>query len=334
MRSAVGKSKANQANIDTAEPIHLYRAGTVVSSLLSAFGRSPRETRVTAFLGYLIALRPDAFLPLFGLDGRITSVSLENTEKEGRTDIAIGTDKGICVIEAKLGALDPTEQVTKYDAKWRVILSGLPGAPQGKNPRGLQYVSWQDVADWLSKVAKQGPSYFKSLCLDLRRHMEEQKMIKQNNPVEVYAREINSQDTLTLFLHSRLYVCTFERSSKLAEAIYFTPHFGVKIANLYPGINQGISYISRIEQVEVVDSWKNMCDCMKRVRGNKWFNNNKGLLKKRFRKQWKHDFSMVFLGEPRLVFNPPIKKDNLQEGKGWLSKRVFSFDELFEAWGK
>ena len=41
----------------------------------------------------------------------------------------------------------------------------------------------------------------------------------------------------------------------------------------------------------------------------------------------------LFLSKPRLVFNPPVLKDNLQKGKGWLSKRTFSFDELFEAWG-
>jgi hypothetical protein len=38
--------------------------------------------------------------------------------------------------------------------------------------------------------------------------------------------------------------------------------------------------------------------------------------------------------QPRLVFNPPISKDLLQKGKGYLSRRTFSFDELFDAWGK
>jgi hypothetical protein len=42
----------------------------------------------------------------------------------------------------------------------------------------------------------------------------------------------------------------------------------------------------------------------------------------------------VFLETPRLVFNPAIKKTNLQSGSGWLSRRTFSFDELFQAWGK
>jgi len=43
--------------------------------------------------------------------------------------------------------------------------------------------------------------------------------------------------------------------------------------------------------------------------------------------------TFLFLDEPRLVFNPSIKKEKLQKGKGWLSKRVFSFDTFFEAWG-
>jgi len=42
----------------------------------------------------------------------------------------------------------------------------------------------------------------------------------------------------------------------------------------------------------------------------------------------------LLLGAPRLVFNPPVKKGNLQKGTGWLSRRFFSFDELFAAWGK
>jgi len=38
------------------------------------------------------------------------------------------------------------------------------------------------------------------------------------------------------------------------------------------------------------------------------------------------------MGKPRLVFAPPIKKECLVAGTGFLSKRFFSFDELFAAW--
>jgi hypothetical protein len=41
---------------NTTERIDLLRAGSVVSSLAGAFGNELRETRLTAMLGYLIAL--------------------------------------------------------------------------------------------------------------------------------------------------------------------------------------------------------------------------------------------------------------------------------------
>jgi hypothetical protein len=49
---------------------------------------------------------------------------------------------------------------------------------------------------------------------------------------------------------------------------------------------------------------------------------------------WEKNYrrNFLFLGEPRLVFNPAVKKEQLQKGKGWLSKRYLTFDELFRAW--
>jgi hypothetical protein len=38
------------------------------------------------------------------------------------------------------------------------------------------------------------------------------------------------------------------------------------------------------------------------------------------------------LGQPRLVFNPPIGKKYLQPGSGFLIKHFFFFDDLFKAW--
>jgi hypothetical protein len=46
------------------------------------------------------------------------------------------------------------------------------------------------------------------------------------------------------------------------------------------------------------------------------------------------DSNLLLLGESRLVFNPPVWKENLQSGKGFLSRRFFSFDELLEACGR
>lgn len=48
------------------EEIELLRGGSVVSSFAGAFGGALRETRLTALLGYLIALEPRPFLDQFG----------------------------------------------------------------------------------------------------------------------------------------------------------------------------------------------------------------------------------------------------------------------------
>jgi len=154
--------------------------------------------------------------------------------------------------------------------------------------------------------------------------------------VEIYAREINEGKTLTLFLKSHLYGCNYEKGSRLPEARYFAPHFGQNIAANYPGIQVGISYIARIQTVEVVESWQDLIDIIKTVRGATWLRKHKIFLDPIHKAwNWNHGEKryFLFLGTPRLVFNPSIGKEYLQKGKGWLSKRFYSFDSLFEAWG-
>ena len=81
-------------------------------------------------------------------------------------------------------------------------------------------------------------------------------MIQTNKSVEIYAREVNNEETLALFLKAQMYGCRYEKSSRLAEAHYFAPHFGQQIARDHPGVRVGISYIASIERVEVVETWK------------------------------------------------------------------------------
>jgi hypothetical protein len=96
--------------------------------------------------------------------------------------------------------------------------------------------------------------------------------------------------------------------------------------------------LARIEAVEVVDTWNSFLSASKRRRDGWWLKKHRDLLQQ-LRRDWapwdgESRRSFAFLGQPRLVFNPPINKDLLQKGKGFLSRRTFSFDELFEAWGK
>jgi hypothetical protein len=131
-----------------------------------------------------------------------------------------------------------------------------------------------------------------------------------------------------------MYGCHYERSSRLAEALYFAPHFGQQISDEHPGVHVGISYIAGIERAEVVENWEDFLKVTSEVRGKQWLKNHHWLLDPLRRSwNWRNRHSFLFLSTPRLVFNPPVRKEKLQKGKGWLSNRVFSFDTLFKAWG-
>jgi len=122
------------------------------------------------------------------------------------------------------------------------------------------------------------------------------------------------------------------------EALYFAPHFGQQIANAHPGIAAGISYIARIESVGCATTWREFQDLMAKERGRVWMRSQEAKPLRDLHREWlrKGDNQRVFLflGQPRLIFNPPVRKESLQKGSGWLSKRFFSFDVLFAAWGK
>ena len=75
------------------EEIQLMRGGAVVTNLLGAFGQSVKETRLTAWLGYLFAVQPEPLMPLFGFKGNMMSVRLETRHDEGRSDILVETSR-------------------------------------------------------------------------------------------------------------------------------------------------------------------------------------------------------------------------------------------------
>lgn len=325
-------------NADSGDRVLLYRGGAAVSSFLGAFGGALRETRLTAALGYLIALRPQQFADILGFRGRVLAVSVEPEDERGRTDIEIKTTHGKCVVEGKVSFADPTRQVLGYAAKWRVVLSPQPVFTNGTRGR-VRCLSWQSIADHLRHVSRRSGHPFKSFSLDMIRHLEEHNMARQEKAVEVFAREINNERTLALFLKTRMYTCVYERSSSLPKAMYFAPHFGAAIAREHPGISQGISYIARIEKLVVVGSLPELLEAVRQEQGKSWEMLHRAAIVACLSRQWKgkrrkESKSVLLLGEPRLVFNPPVKKTALQKGSGWLSRRTFSFDELFAAWRK
>lgn len=316
------------------ECIPLLRGGGVVSGLCGAFGHSLKETRLMAMLGYLIALAPEQFLKIFHFDGVISSVSLESRHSEGRSDILIETSKGIGVIEAKIDGTNPHKQSMKYPAKWRVLLTQYVPSQKEKAFRNISYLRWHDIGELLGKLSKSSNSKIRFLSTDIKKYLEEYHMIKAANPVEVYAREINEPDTLVLFLKAQLYGCYYEKNSRLPEALYFAPHFGHEVSMKYPGILVGISYIARIETIETVETFEDLVKIIQKNKGKNWFNKHREIIEAiHTRWDWQDRVrSFLFLGTPRLVFNPPVKKERLQKGTGWLSKRFLSFDNLYSAW--
>ncbi|MCK4629558.1 MAG: hypothetical protein KAT56_11180 [Sedimentisphaerales bacterium] len=317
------------------EQIQLLRGGDIVSSLSGAFGQSLKETRITAILGYLVALAPDHFIKKFGFKGTALSISLETVHSQGRSDILITTTKGIGVIEAKADGTNPYQQAMEYKAKWRVLLTQYVPSSRESKLRNIRYMQWREIGKLLTELSKSSDPRVRFVSMDLLSYMEKYHMIKTRESVEIYAREINEPASLVLFLRAQLYGCGYEKNSRLPEALYFAPHFGQKISMNYPGVRVGLSYIARIETVEVVEKWQDLMKIIQSIRGKNWLNKHKSSLepihkKKDFKNNIKRSF--LFLGEPRLVFNPPVKKDRLQKGTGWLSKKFFSFDELFLAW--
>jgi len=317
------------------ERIDLLRSGSVVSSLAGAFGGALRETRLTAMLGYVIALEPERFCDIFAFRGRPLSVSLETRHAADRSDILIETTAGRGVVEAKVSAADPFRQSLKYPAKWRVLLTEHAASGKQTRLRGVKYLRWRDLAEPLRQLVQAKDNRVRFVSRDLLNYLEEHTMIQTKESVEIYAREINEEWTLALFLKARIYGCDYQKGSRLAEALYFAPHFGQRIARNHPGVQVGISYIASIEQVEVVETWKDLLQTVRGVRGKHWLNSHMPLLLPLHRAwNWRDtNRSFLFLSTPRLVFNPPVLKENLQKGSGWLSKRFFSFDTLFAAWG-
>jgi hypothetical protein len=316
------------------EQIDLLRGGSIVTSLANAFGSGLRETRLTAMLGYLVALRPDEFSSMFGFSGKPLSVSLETRHESDRSDILVTTTNGIGVVEAKVGVHDPFDQVSKYAARWRVLLTEHLPTRRQRMLRGCRYLRWRDFVPLLERFSKSIRADVRFISGDLQQYLEEHNMIPKTDSVEVYAREINEEKTLKLFLHGRIYGCRYERGSRLPEALYFAPHFGQTIASDYPGIRVGISYLAKIQRVEVVESYKELCDVILTIRKPAWFKTHRHLITPLSQWKWSRGRnSFLLLEEPRLVFNPPIRKEALQKGKGWLSRRFLSFDALFGAWG-
>lgn len=323
-----GMSKRKQERVET---IPLLRGGSIVGNLLGAFGHGLRETRLTAALGYLIALRPGAFQKALGSPANITSVELEHRHDQGRSDVILRSPSGSIVIEAKVGVVNPRRQAARYSGSRHVLITGYRPASAETRSGRCSYLTWEQLVPVLEVLAKDSDAEARAISRSMIGYMEEHNMIRQNDPVEIYAREINEEQTLAMFIKAGVYTCDYKAGSRLPEALYFAPHFGADIVRNYSGIYQGISYVARIEKVEVVECWKDLLAALQDHHGKMWMKTHYDIFKGVSWLRQRKKRSLVITAPPQLVFHPPVRKETLQKGSGWLSRNFLSFQELFEA---
>ena len=136
--------------MNDSEHIPLLRGGCIVSSLSGALGRSLKETRLTAMLGYLIALAPERFLKSFHFDGTMQSVSLESNDSQGRSDILVETAKGRGVIEAKIDGSNPHKQAehcVRLIATLRISFRPVNTASRDTHSKKKHYIKTMFVTE-------------------------------------------------------------------------------------------------------------------------------------------------------------------------------------------
>jgi len=229
--------------------VQLLRGGSVVSSFSGAFGASLKETRLTAILGYLIALKPEVFCEEFGITGKIISVALETQHDHGRSDILIKSTDGLAVVEAKIDATNPSEQVKKYgNANWQVLITEFLPTPTQKKYKQIRYCRWRDIANLIrEKTSEFSTSKARFVSQDLIMYLKEHHMIPDDDADEIYARDITEDYTANMFLKGHIYGCDYEQGSRLFKTHYFAPYFGKtisaskKVQNLHPGLQAGIT---------------------------------------------------------------------------------------------
>jgi hypothetical protein len=148
-------------------------------------------------------------------------------------------------------------------------------------------------------------------------------------------RDMNEPVALDLFLNAHLYECAHQTKSGLPQSRYFAPHLGWKLARSTPSIRRGFSYIAKIEDVSVCAGSFELRELLRQRRGPDWLKKHQERLDAFDRRwRWRKNVrrSVVLLGRPRPVFNPPVPKESVQTGRGFLNKRSVSFDELFTGW--
>ena len=220
----------------------VIRSRGISNDLLSAFGSTPKETRLTALLGYLLYLEHKSLLEVFGIKRKITSIRLEYVMGSQRTDIIVTADPLVYIIEAKLYTDDPYTQLIKQfseikripDFKGMQIKLFALTQSSGKSKKGrVNYISWSDLYKKLKSSNSKLNSKQKFLGEEFMKHLENQGIVRNESGYEVYARELNSEINLRFFLQGRLYFCKKENKTSIKNWIFFF-NYPQRYPNVFP----------------------------------------------------------------------------------------------------
>ncbi|MFC2082321.1 hypothetical protein ACFLQT_01175, partial [Bacteroidota bacterium] len=281
--------------------------------------------------------RPKELLKLFKIHNeRILSVYIEKKLKAQRCDIILETENNLYIIEVKLFYANPIPQLLKQKrelAKESNKTIKLIGITNNRSVKGnnIQIYNWNSIFNALNGAKNKNEAF---LMEELMKHLKKHGLAIDDQ-YEIYARELGVEISVNLFLKTYSYICKYPKSSKIEQCRYFAPHFSKKIVTIIPGLSNGISYVSHIKNIEFLETKKEYKTILNQhIKDCKLKHLYKDLdkLVNKVRLENNSKYLLLLLSKPYLVFNPPIKKENLQDGSGWLSKQYFTFEEFFKAW--
>lgn len=317
----------------------ILRSNKSSNDLLSCFGSKVKETRLTSYLGYLLSLDILTLNEYFGIRG-IKEIIIEKKLETQRCDIIVKTLKKNIIIEAKISNTSTEEQLKKQHQEFKkryegkIDLISLTRNTIPVNSKVIHSKSWGELYSLL-KRGKYSNNKQKILCEEFMSHLENSGIVTKNEK-QVYARDLNKEPYLSLFLKSHIYSCGY--TENIHKCSYFAPYFGSKISTISPGVDEGLSYVAKIYahmKINNLDDLK--IAILEHIKNKKLRNSNRDIdekLKMLFDdagNQKKKAFTLLLLEKPRKLFNPSIKKERLATGSGWLNKQYYDFDEIFYA---
>ena len=154
----------------------ILRSQNNSNDLLSSFGLNIKETRLTAFLAYLLSLDIHELNRYIGIDSPIVNIYIERSLDTQRCDIIINTIRKHIIIEAKINNLNPEKQLLKQAAEYKKEFTGkLELVSLTRNAKSnigdkIKSKSWKEIYECLNKI-KYGTSKQKVLCEEFMKHL-------------------------------------------------------------------------------------------------------------------------------------------------------------------